>query len=172
MVLISVCLLYKVKENTMERTLVIFKPDSLHRGLVGRILQRFEDKGLKICGMKMMLISRELAHTHYEAHKEKPFFKSLVDYMTSSPVIVAVLEGNAAISVVRKLMGATFGFQAEPGTIRGDFSSSTSYNLVHGSDSPESAEREIRLFFREEELLDWNPGYMGLAYGPEEVQGS
>ncbi len=155
----------------MERTLILFKPDALHRGLVGRILSRFEEKGLKICGLKMMRISKDLAHRHYAAHKDKPFFEGLVRYMTGSPVVAAVLEGNGAIGVVRKMMGATFGFNAEPGTIRGDFSCSTSYNLVHGSDSPESAEREIGLFFAPEELQDWTPGYFSLGYDPEELQG-
>ena len=155
----------------MEKTLILLKPDALHRGLVGRILARFEAKGLKICGLKMMRISKELAHEHYAAHKEKPFFPGLVHYMTSSPVVAAVLEGKGAVSVVRKMMGATFGFDAEPGTIRGDFSSSTSYNLVHGSDSPESAAREIELFFSPGELQEWTPGYIRLAYDPEELPG-
>lgn len=154
----------------MERTLILFKPDALHRGLVGRLLARFEEKGLKICGLKLMRISKELAHQHYAAHKEKPFFEGLVRYMTGSPVVAAVLEGKGAVGVVRKMMGATFGFDAEPGTIRGDFSSSTSYNLVHGSDSPEAAAREIELFFSAGELQDWTPGYFRLGYDPEELQ--
>lgn len=153
----------------MERTLILLKPDCLHRGLVGRILSRFEEKGLQLCGLKLMRIDRELAHRHYAAHREKPFFADLVAYMTSSPVVAAVLEGHDAISVVRKLMGATFGYQAEAGTIRGDFSNSRSFNLVHGSDSAESAGREIALFFRPEELPAWRPGYMRLACSPEEL---
>jgi nucleoside-diphosphate kinase len=153
----------------MERTLVILKPDALHRGLAGRILARFEDKGLQLCGLKLMRISRDLAHEHYAVHREKPFFGELVDYVTGAPVLVAVLAGHNAITVVRKLLGATFGYDAEPGTVRGDYSSSRSYNLVHGSDSPEAASREIALFFREEEVLEWRPGYMGFAYRPAEL---
>ncbi len=138
-----------------ERTLIIFKPDSLQRRIAGRILTRFEDKGLKIAGMKLMQISEELAHEHYAPHKERPFFKPLVSFMTSAPVVVLCLEGSRAIEVCRKMMGATFGFAAEPGTIRGDFGISNQFNLIHGSDSAESAEREIGLFFNEGEILEY-----------------
>ena len=117
-------------------------------------LSRFEDKGLKLVGLKVMRITPELAAQHYAPHVGKPFYDGLVSYMTSAPVVAAVLEGPRVIDTMRKLMGATFGWKAEPGTIRGDFSNSTAYNLVHGSDSPESAEREIGLFFAPEELLD------------------
>jgi len=137
----------------MERTLLLIKPDGVQRGLVGRILARFEDKGLRIPALKVMRITPELAARHYAAHTEKPFYKGLVAYMTSSPVVAAVIEGPRAIDTTRKLMGATFGWKAEPGTIRGDFSNSTSYNLVHGSDSPESAEKEIALFFSPAEIV-------------------
>jgi nucleoside-diphosphate kinase len=133
----------------MERTLILFKPDALQRGFAGKILTRFEEKGLKIVGLKLMKMSQELAATHYAAHKERPFYAGLVKFMTSAPIVALALEGNDAISVARKMMGATFGMDAEPGTIRGDFGISRSYNLIHGSDSPEAAERELGLFFPE-----------------------
>jgi len=139
----------------MERTLLLIKPDGVQRGLAGRILGRFEDKGLKLVGLKVMRITGELAAEHYAPHVDKPFYKGLVAYMTSEPVVAAVLEGPRVIETTRKLMGATFGWKAEPGTIRGDFSNSTAYNLVHGSDSPESAEREIGLFFEPSELVEY-----------------
>jgi len=148
----------------MERTLIILKPDAVQRGLCGRILQRFEDKGLQIVGMKMMRISQQLAETHYEPHRGKPFYAGLVRFMTSSPVIVIALEGRDAIAISRKMMGATFGSKAEPGTIRGDFGVSNSFNLIHGSDSPESATRELGLFFKPEELVDWAPAVQGWVY--------
>lgn len=140
----------------METTLIIFKPDAVQRGLSGRILSRFEDKGLQLVGCKMMTISRELAETHYESHKGKPFYDGLVGFMTSSPVIVLALRGVGAISICRKLMGATFGSNAEAGTIRGDFGVSNSFNLIHGSDSPEAAERELGLFFQAGEVQSWD----------------
>jgi nucleoside-diphosphate kinase len=139
----------------MERTLLLVKPDGVQRGLVGRILGRFEEKGLKLAGLKVMRISPDLAARHYAPHAGKPFYEGLVAYMTASPVVAAVLEGPRAIETTRKLMGATFGWKAEPGTIRGDFSNSTAFNLVHGSDSPESANREIELFFKKDELADY-----------------
>jgi nucleoside-diphosphate kinase len=138
-----------------ERTLILFKPDAVQRRLAGRILTRFEEKGLKVVGMKLMKISKELAETHYAPHKGKGFYAGLVSFMTSSPVVALVFEGPYAIDVARKLMGATFGFKAEPGTIRGDFGVSNQYNLIHGSDSKESSDREIGLFFKPNELLEW-----------------
>jgi nucleoside-diphosphate kinase len=141
----------------MERTLVILKPDAVHRGLCGQIITRFEQKGLQIVGMKFMKISTQLAETHYEPHKGKPFYAGLVRFMTNSPVVVIALEGKDVINIARKMMGKTFGSQAEPGTIRGDFGVSNSFNLIHGSDSPESATRELGLFFKPEELLAWTP---------------
>jgi nucleoside-diphosphate kinase len=138
-----------------ERTLILLKPDAVQRRLCGRILQRFEEKGLKIAGMKLMQITRPLAEQHYAPHKGKGFYEGLVKFMTSSPVLAIALDGPYAIDVSRKLMGATFGFKAEPGTIRGDFGVSNQYNLVHGSDSREAAERELGLFFKKEELLSW-----------------
>jgi nucleoside-diphosphate kinase len=148
----------------MERTLIILKPDAVQRGLCGRIFARFESKGLQIVGMKMMRISPQLAATHYEAHKGKPFYEPLVRFMTSSPVIVMALQGKDAIAIARTMMGATFGSKAAPGTIRGDFGVSNSFNLVHGSDSAESAQRELSLFFKPEELLDWTPTIQPWVY--------
>jgi nucleoside-diphosphate kinase len=141
----------------MERTLIIIKPDAVQRGYCGEILHRFERKGLQIVGMKLMKIPTSLAEMHYEPHRGKPFYAGLVKFMTSSAVVVLALAGKDAIVVSRKLMGATFGSKAEPGTIRGDFGVSNSFNLVHGSDSPESAVRELGLFFKADELVDWAP---------------
>lgn len=141
--------------KTMERTLIILKPDAVQRRLVGEVLQRFERKGLRIAAMKLMQISPELAAKHYAAHEGKPFYESLVSFMTSEPVVAMVLEGFQAIDVCRKLMGQTFGFAADPGTIRGDFGISNQFNLVHGSDSPEAAQREVELFFNADEILDY-----------------
>ena len=148
----------------MERTLIILKPDAVQRGLCGEILARFEKKGLQIVGMKMMKIPQTLAETHYEPHRGKPFYPGLVKFMTSSPVIVLALQGKDAIAISRKMMGATFGSKAEPGTIRGDFGVSNSFNLIHGSDSPESAQRELGLFFKADELLDWTPAVQSWVY--------
>jgi len=148
----------------MERTLIIFKPDADQRGLCGEILARFEKKGLQLVGCKMMKIPQQLAETHYEPHKGKPFYPGLVKFMTSSPVIVLALAGKDAIAIARKMMGATFGSKAEPGTIRGDFGVSNSFNLIHGSDSPESAARELGLFFKPDELVEWTPAGQGWTY--------
>ncbi len=139
----------------METTLIILKPDAVQRGLMGRIVSRFEDKGLQVVGCKLMQISGKLAETHYEAHKGKPFYAGLVRFMTSSPVLVMAVRGNAAITIARNMMGATFGSKANPGTIRGDYGVSNSFNLIHGSDSPEAAERELKLFFGAGEVLNW-----------------
>jgi nucleoside-diphosphate kinase len=148
----------------MERTLIILKPDAVQRAICGEIITRFENKGLQIVGMKFMKIPTQLAETHYEPHKGKPFYPGLVKFMTSSPVIVLALAGKGAIEISRKMMGKTFGSQAEPGTIRGDFGVSNSFNLIHGSDSPESATRELKLFFKPDELLDWTPASQGWVY--------
>lgn len=149
----------------MERTLIIIKPDAVQRQLVGRILCRFEEKGLQIVAGRFMRISRELAQRHYAVHHGKDFYEPLLDYITSGPVMVLVLQGPRAIEICRKLMGATFGYQAEPGTIRGDFGTSTSFNLIHGSDAPESAEKEIKLFFDDEQLLDYQLANQHWLYG-------
>jgi nucleoside-diphosphate kinase len=148
----------------VEQTLVILKPDAVERRLVGRIIQRFEDKGLIVAGMKLMAISRDLAERHYATHKGKPFYAGLIDYITSGPVIVMVLQGNRCIEMTRTLMGKTAGFEAEPGTIRGDFGADQTFNLVHGSDSPETAVDEIALFFTEDELLDYAPADTGWVF--------
>ncbi|NNM85237.1 MAG: nucleoside-diphosphate kinase [Phycisphaerales bacterium] len=148
----------------MDRTLIILKPDCIHRNLIGRIISRFEDKGLKIIGLKMMVISHDLAHEHYAVHKGKPFYDGLIRFMTSGPVVVIALEGNNAITVSRDMMGATFGFKAQPGTIRGDFGVSSSFNLIHGSDSPEAARAELERFFSPKELLEYMPAAAGWVY--------
>ncbi len=139
----------------METTLIILKPDAVQRGLMGEIITRFERKGLQIVGAKLMKISQHLAERHYEAHKERPFYPGLVAFMTSSPVLVMAVRGVGAIAISRSMMGATFGSKAEAGTIRGDYGVSNSFNLIHGSDSPEAAERELDLFFDESELIDY-----------------
>ncbi len=139
----------------METTLIILKPDAVQRGLCGRIIGRFEEKGLQVVGAKLMKISPQLAATHYESHKGKKFYDGLVRFMTSSPVLVLAIRGIGAIEISRKMMGATFGSKAEPGTIRGDFGVSNSFNLIHGSDSPDAAVRELGLFFGPGEVQDW-----------------
>jgi nucleoside-diphosphate kinase len=139
----------------VERTLIILKPDAIQRGLMGRILTRFEEKGLKVVGAKFTQLPWALVERHYEPHKNKPFYPGLVAYMTKGPVLVLCFEGPFCIEASRKLMGATFGYKAEPGTIRGDFTASKGMNLVHGSDSPESAAREVALFFKPEELMNY-----------------
>ena len=140
----------------MERTLIILKPDALQRHLVGRIITRFEEKGLQVVACKLMKIPRALAEEHYAVHKNKPFYGGLLDYVTSGPVLVLALQAPNVIAIARKLMGATFASDAEPGTIRGDFGCATgTFNLIHGSDSPETAETELKLFFTDEELLDY-----------------
>ncbi|RLC73135.1 MAG: nucleoside-diphosphate kinase [Chloroflexi bacterium] len=139
----------------MERTLVLIKPDAVHRGLIGEILSRLERRGLKIIGLKLIWVDESLARQHYAVHEGKPFFEKLVNYITSSPLVAAVFEGPGAIEVVRRTMGETEPSKAIPGTIRGDLALDIGYNLIHGSDSPETAEREIRLFFSEGELLSY-----------------
>ncbi len=148
----------------MEQTLIILKPDAIQRGLMGKIITRFEEKGLKVIGAKFMQISEELAATHYSDHKERPFYAGLVSFMTSSPVLVLALEGVGAIAICRSMMGATFGSQAAAGTIRGDFGVSNSFNLIHGSDSPEAATKELGLFFNDGEIISWNRSNEGWVY--------
>ena len=141
----------------MERTFVMFKPDCLQRGLVGRILARFEEKGLRLVGMKMLRITADMAKQHYAEHVTKPFYPGLEDFITAAPVVGAVFEGPEVIRVVREMLGATSGLKAAAGTIRGDFSSSRQMNLVHASDSPEASAREIAIYFSADELLTWDP---------------
>jgi nucleoside-diphosphate kinase len=140
----------------MQQTLVIFKPDCVQRRLVGAILSRFEAKGLRVAALKMIQVDRGLAEKHYNEHVGKPFFEGLISFITSAPVVVSVLEGSEAVAVVRGMLGATSGIAAAAGTIRGDYSISKQNNLVHGSDSVESARREIALWFRPEELIDYD----------------
>ena len=135
---------------SLERTLILAKPDAVGRNLAGEILARFEHRGLKLRAARLLVASRELGETHYAEHREKPFFDELVDFITSAPTLALVLEGEGAIAVVRSTMGATNPADSAPGTIRGDLALSMPDNLVHGSDSPESAEREIGLWFGDE----------------------
>jgi len=139
----------------MERTLVIIKPDGVQRGLIGPIITRLERRGLRLAAMKLMQITPELASRHYSVHKGKPFYQPLIDFITSGPVVVAVIEGQNAIDVVRKTMGATNPAAAEPGTIRADFGVEIGRNLVHGSDGLDTAAFEIPLFFDEDEILSY-----------------
>jgi nucleoside-diphosphate kinase len=139
----------------MERTLIIVKPEGVQRGLVGNVITRLEQRGLKLVGLKLIHITPELAETHYGVHKGKPFFNGLVKHITSSPVVVGVVEGPKAISVVRTTMGATNAAEAIPGTIRGDYALQIGFNIIHGSDAPETAAQEIDLFFQPEELVEY-----------------
>jgi nucleoside-diphosphate kinase len=139
----------------VERTLIIVKPDGVQRGLVGQVLGRFEMRGFKLAGLKMMQISRQLAERHYAEHQGKPFYEGLVAFITSAPAVVGVVEGPGVVAVARAMMGATNPANADAGTIRGDFAVTMSYNVIHGSDSLASAEREIGLFFDPSELLDY-----------------
>jgi nucleoside-diphosphate kinase len=148
-----------------ERTLIIIKPDGIQRHLAGEIVSRFEKKGFKLVAARFMVISEELARLHYAVHCGKPFFEGVVKYLSSAPVLVMVWEAEGVINMARKIMGATFGYNAEPGTIRGDYSSSRGYNLIHGSDSAESAEREIKLFFSSDEIIDYELADACWLYG-------
>jgi len=137
----------------MERTYIMVKPDGVRRGLTGEIINRIERKGFKIVAMKKMLIPRETAELHYGEHRGKPFFEGLVNFITSGPVVAMVVEGPGAIAEMRRLMGATRPWEAAPGTIRADFATTVDENVIHGSDSPESAAREIGIFFKPEEII-------------------
>jgi len=141
--------------SASERTLVLVKPDGVQRLLTGRIIARFEERGLKIVGLKLVQVDRDLAERHYAVHRERPFFGSLVEFITSSPLVAMVLEGPDAIGLVRTMVGATRPTEAAPGTIRGDFAMETAQNLIHASDGPETAAFELALWFRPEELLDY-----------------
>lgn len=142
-----------------ERTLVLAKPDAVDRGLVGEIIRRFEKRGLRLCALKMIHINEELARKHYAAHQGKAFFDGLISYITALPVVAMVWEGPSAVAIVRNTMGTTDPAKAAPGTIRGDFGMNISNNLVHGSDSLESAEKEISIFFSKDELYSWSRSY-------------
>ena len=143
----------------MERTLILLKPDCVQRRLMGRVIARFEDKGLNIVAMKMMRVTPELAKKHYAEHVKKDWYSALEGFITGGPIVAAIVEGLEAIRVVREMLGATSGLKAAPGTIRGDYSASRQMNLVHGSDGPESAAREIALYFKDEEIC---PGELTL----------
>jgi nucleoside-diphosphate kinase len=148
----------------LERTFIAIKPDGVQRGIVGEIIRRFETKGFTLVGLKLMQVSRELAEQHYGVHKERPFFPGLVSFITSGPLIAMVWEGDGVIASARKLIGATNPLTAEPGTIRGDFGVSVGRNLIHGSDAPETAQQEIKLWFKEEELVGWQPAMTTWLY--------
>lgn len=152
----------------MEQTLIIFKPSSIERALVGRILDRFMQKGLVIAGMKMMKLTEPLLREHYSHLTDKPFFPTLLASMMASPVIVMCLRGKDAINVVRLMTGATNGREALPGTIRGDMAMSNQENIIHASSSPEDAEAEVKRFFKEDEIFDYMPATTGFIYGPSE----
>ena len=141
----------------MERTFIAVKPDGVQRGLVGTILKKFEEKGYKLVGLKLLQVSQELAQTHYGEHKGKAFFDGLVNFITSGPVVAFVVEGNDVVVTARKMIGATKPSDSAIGTIRGDYGVDIGRNIIHGSDSPESAEREISLWFKPEELTEWTP---------------
>ena len=151
-----------------ERTLVLIKPDGVQRLLAGRILARYEERGLKIAGLKLMLTDRATAEQHYAEHRARPFFAGLVDFITSRPLVAIALEGPNAIQVVREMNGKTKPFEAAPGTIRGDFALETAQNLVHASDGPESAARELALWFTPNELLSYDRDIDRWALAPAE----
>jgi nucleoside-diphosphate kinase len=139
----------------LQRTLLLVKPDGVQRQLVGRVLTRFEERGLKLVGLKLVHVDRAMAEEHYAVHRERPFFRGLVDFITSGPLVAAALEGPNAIAIVRAMNGATRPHEAAPGSIRGDLAVETAQNLVHASDSPENAAAELALWFRPEELLSY-----------------
>ena len=151
-----------------ERTLILVKPDGVQRLLTGRIIARFEQRGLKIVGLKLLSADRSLAERHYAAHRERPFFRGLVEFMTSRPLVALALEGPNAIGIVRAMVGATRPHEASPGTIRGDLALETAQNLVHASDGPETAQAELALWFKPEELLAYEREIDRWALSPEE----
>ena len=152
----------------MQRTLILLKPDCVQRRLMGRVLSRFEDKGLNIIAMKMLRVTPELAAAHYAEHVEKHFYPSLEAFITGAPVVAMVVEGREAIRVVREMVGATSGLEATAGTIRGDLGSSHQMNLVHASDGPEAAEREINLYFEADQICEYDPTLTPWLKAPDE----
>ncbi|HLD36627.1 MAG TPA: nucleoside-diphosphate kinase [Planctomycetota bacterium] len=154
----------------MEKTLVIIKPDGVQRKLIGAIINRFENKGLKIVALKMLKVSPKQAETLYAVHKKKPFYQGLLKFITAGPVVTIVIEAISAVNICRKLLGATFGPDAEAGTIRGDFGASISYNLIHASDSPEAAGNEISIFFKDTEIMAYNLDNLKWVYHPAEEE--
>jgi len=154
----------------MERTLILFKPDAVQRRLAGRLLTRLEEKGLKIVGLKMLRVTKELSAKHYAEHVTKPFYPLLEEFITSGPVVALCAEGPQAVAVVRGMMGPTNGAQAAPGTIRGDFGVSRQMNLMHGSDSVEAAQKEIAVYFKPEELLEYTSTLAGWVCAADEAK--
>lgn len=139
----------------MERTLILIKPDGVQRGLIGEIIARIEKRGLKLAGLKLMQATEELAKQHYAEHQARPFFGSLVEFITSGPLVALAVEGPNAIAQMRKMMGSTNPQDAAPGTVRGDYALTVAYNIIHGSDGPESAARELKIFFKDDELVTY-----------------
>lgn len=156
---------------SMQRTAVLVKPDGLQRGLIGEIMGRFERKGLKLIGLKMMRLTDELLDTWYVHHKDKPFFKDLKSFMTWTPIVAMVWQGQEAVSAVRKIVGVTKGYEAEAGSIRGDYAMSGSQNLIHASDEPGNAEKEVNLIFKPEELFEYANAAENLIYSESELRG-
>jgi nucleoside-diphosphate kinase len=148
----------------MERTFLAVKPDGVQRHLVGEIIRRYETKGFKLVGLKLIHATRELAEKHYAVHKERPFFAGLVDFITSGPVVAMVWEGDGVVASARKIIGATNPLTAEPGTIRGDYGANIGRNIIHGSDAIETAQTEIALWFKSEELVEWTPSLTSWVY--------
>ncbi len=148
----------------MERTFLAVKPDGVQRQLVGEIIRRYESKGFKLVGLKLLQPTRELAEKHYAVHKERPFFSGLVDFITSGPVVAMVWEGDGVVASARKIIGATNPLTAEPGTIRGDYGANIGRNIIHGSDAIETAQTEITLWFNPEELVDWKSSLTSWIY--------
>ena len=144
----------------MERTFLAIKPDGVQRGLIGEIIRRYENKGFTLVGLKLMSVSKELAEKHYDVHKERPFFGGLIQFITSGPVVAMVWEGEGVIAAARNIIGKTNPLEASPGTIRGDFGIEVGRNIIHGSDAIETAQREISLWFSNEELVNWQPDIM------------
>ncbi|MEM6334191.1 MAG: nucleoside-diphosphate kinase [Planctomycetota bacterium] len=154
----------------MQTTFIFLKPDAVQRGLVADIVGRFERKGLELVGMKLMMVPKDLAEKHYAEHADKPFFPGLIGFVTSGPVLAMAWKGVDAVEVCRALIGATNGRNADPGTIRGDFGMSGANNMVHGSDSPESAERELAMWFTKDELVDHEPTLKQWVYDPYDLK--
>ncbi len=150
-----------------ERTLILIKPDGVQRALIGKIVDRYESRGLRITGMKMLRVPRTLAEQHYDVHRDKPFFAGLIEFITSGPLVAMCIEGPNAIAVCREVNGATRPAQAAPGSIRGDMALDTGHNLVHGSDSPETGQREVSLWFKPDELVDYERAIDGWILDPD-----
>ncbi len=148
----------------MERTFLMVKPDGVQRNLVGEVIKRLENKGFTLIGLKLMSVSRELAEKHYDVHKERPFFGNLVEFIISAPVVAMIGEGDGVVASARKIIGKTNPLDAEPATIRGDYAVSIGRNLIHGSDAIETAQREISLWFTEDELASWEPTLTSWIY--------